>query len=334
MRKAFKFLALFLLAIIVIIVGVAAYVKFALPSVGDPPDLVIEKTPQRLARGEYLANAVMACTDCHTTRNWTKFGGPLFNDSVGGGSPIYGKQIGLPGEFHSKNITPYHLGNWTDGELLRALTTGVSKDGRALFPIMPYLNFGKMDKEDIYSVIAYIRTLPAVKKDIAPSQAEFPVNFIINTYPTAAAFSARPAETNTVAYGQYLVNAAACGECHSKAEKGAPVPGMEFAGGNVYTFNGMSVTSANITPHETGLKGWTRKAFISRFKMYADSNYSAPSVGPGDFNTPMPWYNFAQMNESDLGAIYDYLQTIKPVKNSVIKYVRDTAKANMLAGVH
>jgi hypothetical protein len=170
-------------------------------------------------------------------------------------------------------------------------------------------------------VIAYIRTLKPVKSDVSPSKADFPMNFIINTIPSKPSFTTRPDESNTLAYGKYLVTAASCMDCHSKAEKGEMIAGMEFGGGMEFLMPSGAVYSANITPDETGLKNMTKEGFLARFKMYADSNYHAPTVSATDFNTPMPWPLYAKMNEKDLGAIYEYLRTIKPVKNSVTKFV-------------
>jgi len=42
--------------------------------------------------------------------------------------------MGFPSKFYAKNLTPSHLGNWTDGEIFRAITTGVDKAGNALSP--------------------------------------------------------------------------------------------------------------------------------------------------------------------------------------------------------
>jgi mono/diheme cytochrome c family protein len=322
MKKAFKVLGIIVLSLLVIVSGVAAYVKFALPKTSAAPNLTVERTNERIQRGSYLANAVMACTDCHSPRDWSKYAGPMYHDSIGSGSTLYGHEIGLPGEFHAKNITPYNLGNWTDGEIFRAITEGVSKDGRALFAIMPYSNFGKMDKEDIYSVIAWLRTLPSVEKDVRASEADFPMNFIINTMPSKATFANRPAETNTAAYGKYLVSAAACEGCHTRKVDGKDVGGF-LAGGEEFHMKDMTVRSVNLTPHETGLKAWTRQQFIERFKKYAEPNYTAITVAEGEFNTPMPWNNFAQMSEKDLGAIYDYLRTLQPVENKVVKFEKN-----------
>ena len=76
----------------------------------------------------------------------------------------------------SPNITPFRLKDWTDAEIYRAITSGVSKDGHPLFPIMPYPAYGTLDSEDIYSVIAYIRSIPSI--DYAPSRSNpsFPMN--------------------------------------------------------------------------------------------------------------------------------------------------------------
>jgi len=51
---------------------------------------------------------------------------------------------------------------------------------------MPYPNYGRMDKEDIYSMIAYIRSLAPIENEVPESKPDFPMNFIINTIPVKA----------------------------------------------------------------------------------------------------------------------------------------------------
>ncbi|UFH34052.1 c-type cytochrome [Flavobacterium acetivorans] len=203
-----------------------------------------------------------------------------------------------------------------------AISTGVSKDGSALFPVMPHPNYGKMDKEDLISIIAYLRTFEPIKNDVPKSKADFPMNFIINTIPQKASFSKIPDTKNTVVYGEYLYNAAACFECHTKKDKGAPVAGMELAGGFEFPMpTGGVVRSANITPDkETGIGNWTEQQFVSRFKIYADGTYVPVKVRKGDANTIMPWTMYGKMKTEDLKAIYAYLKTIKPIKNEVVKF--------------
>lgn len=306
-------------AVFVAFAFILSYVKIALPNVGEAPKIKIEQTPERIARGKYLANSVAVCMDCHSTRDWTKFSGPLMPGTEGKGGEVFDQKVGFPGSYYASNITPYGIGKWTDGEIFRAITTGVSKDGRALFPVMPHHNYGKLDKEDIYSIIAYVRSLPSISNDVPKSSSDFPMNFIINTIPQKANLKPRPDTSNSVLYGQYVFTTASCGECHTKQEKGKPVEGMELAGGFEFTLqNGNVIKSANITPdEETGIGLWTRNAFINKFKAYGSVDFKPHAVSGKDYNTIMPWMMYGTMNEKDLGALYDYLKTVKPIKNRV-----------------
>lgn len=320
MKKAFKMLGLVLAIIIVFIITAITYVKTALPNTGPPQVITIEKTPARLARGEYLANHVAVCMDCHSTRDWSRYAGPMLHKDIGGGGEVFNQQMGFPGTIYAPNITPYALGSWTDGELLRAITTGVNKQGKALFPLMGYHRFGKMDQEDIYSIIAYIRSLAPVDKKIAASIYDFPVNILINTMPQKAAFQAKPAENNQVLYGAYLVNVAGCVDCHSKTEKGKIIAGTEFGGGMEFTLPGGIVRSPNITFDATGIGSWRETDFVQRFQQYADSSYQAPTVAKSDFNTPMPWTMYGGMKREDLKAMYAYLKNLHPIHNQVERF--------------
>lgn len=318
--KALKLIGKILAGLLVIIALGIIYVKAALPNTGPAPDIKIERTSARVERGKYLANHVTVCMDCHSTRDWSLYAGPL-TGALGGGGEEFTQEMGFPGKFYAPNITPYTLASWTDGEVFRAVTTGVNKSGKALFPVMGYHRFGLLDKEDIYSVIAYIRGLPPVQKEIPQSQPDFPINILINTMPQEAAFTTRPAETDQLAYGKYLITAAGCVDCHSKTDKGAVIPGTEFGGGMEFRSPNGVVRSANITMHkETGIGNWTQEAFVGRFKAYTDSSYVSPKIATGELNTPMPWVMYAGMKEADLSAIFAYLNTIKPIENSVVKF--------------
>lgn len=303
--------------LVLFIATILLYVKFVLPQVGEPEEITIGYTPERYERGKYLANNVAVCIDCHSERDWSLFSGPLVPGTEGQGGEIFDQNMGFPGKFVARNITQFKLREWTDGEILRAITTGVSKDGKALFSIMPHANYGKMDREDIHSIITYIRTLPPIEKEVDPSVPDFPMNFILNTIPTKASFTPIPSKGDKVNYGRYLVNTASCFECHTKQEKGKFI-GEHFAGGFEFKFpDGSILQSANITPHKTGIGGWSKEDFISRFKLYSDSGFVVHKVNPGEFQTPMPWTFYANMTEEDLGSIYDYLQTLKPVDQVV-----------------
>jgi mono/diheme cytochrome c family protein len=321
MRKVLKVMGILLGIVMILIAGSLTYVKVALPDTGKPETILISTGAEQVERGSYLANHVTVCMDCHSTRDWSLFTGPMNADSLGAGGEKFNQDMGFPGSFYAPNITPYGLKGWTDGEILRAVTTGVNKEGKALFPIMGAHRFGKMDRRDIYDIIAYLRTIKPIQKNIPESEADFPVNFIINTMPKPANFQKRPAESDSVKYGGYLVNAAGCVECHSKTDKGSIIEGTEFGGGMEFGQPGGVVRSANITfDKASGIGNWNKAAFVGRFKAFAPQNYTPAKLQPGQLNTPMPWTMYAGMKTTDLEAIYAYLESIKPISNTVEKF--------------
>jgi len=326
-RKVFRTGAIAALCIILVMSLGVIYITCFLPSVPLERTLKIRATPERLARGRYLFETVAGCKECHSSRDPKLFAMPVTEGTTGEGGEVFDSKKGFPGAYIAKNLTPYHLGNWTDAELLRAITSGVSKDGQSLFPIMPYQAFAHADKEDIYSVISYLRSLKPIAKDWPASHSDFPMNLIIHTMPGKADFRPMPSKENTVAYGAYLANMASCVTCHSQVDKGKIIDGMQFAGGRKFPLpTGGVLSSANITPDmETGIGGWTREIFMQRFMSYADSGFVSAPITPGTFNTIMPWTQFGKMQPEDLSAIYDYLRSVKPVKNKVVKFLKDSA---------
>ena len=322
MKTILKVLGGLLLLLIVVAAGGAVYLKTAFPKVGPAKEMKVVATPERIERGKYLANHVTVCVDCHSTRDWSRYAGPIVPGSTGKGGEVFDQKMNFPGRFLSRNITPSGIGRYTDGELYRTITTGVTKEGRAMFPVMPYPSYGKMCDEDIQSIIAYIRTLAPIENKVEESVADFPVSFLINTNPHEAELvAAVPAKSDTLHYGGYLVNAAGCAECHTKMVHGDKVKGMDYAGGFEFNFpNGNIIRSANLTPDKaTGIGNWTKEAFINRFKAAPEADAS-PKVGEHDFNTPMPWIMYKGMTEEDLAAIFKYLQTVKPINNTVEKF--------------
>jgi mono/diheme cytochrome c family protein len=308
---------------IVIIAGTVLYISTVLPDVGKASNVKIDITPQRIARGKYLAHNVTGCIACHSRRDWTIFAAPIKEGTIGEGGERFDKEKDFPGILYAKNITPYGIHNWSDGELIRAITEGVTKNGEAIYPLMPYRAYAKMYKEDMYSIIAYLRTLPSIKNDVPKRSLEFPLNFIVNTVPKKATLPPAP-DTNNLSYGRYLVSIANCVECHSKMGINGVVSGTEFKGGWPFQFSNDYITyAANITPdNETGIGKWSKEYFIKRFRQYADSNNNLQQVVNKGFNTTMPWRTYAGMSDEDLSAIYLYLLTVKPVRNKVEKFSR------------
>ena len=236
MKKLLKYVGYILAIIVVAIAGLLAYVKIALPDVDEAENLRIDYTQERIERGRYLANTVTVCMDCHSKRDWSKFSGPLAEGTLGMGGDRFDQSLGMPGVFYAKNITPAGISRYSDGELFRLITSGVTKEGRAMFPLMPYPYYGSMDKEDIYSIISYVRSIPSIENNVPDSEPDFPMNFIINTIPKKPVHQTRPEKTDLLAYGAYMTNASGCVECHTKVDKGQIIPDFMFGGGRDFKF--------------------------------------------------------------------------------------------------
>jgi mono/diheme cytochrome c family protein len=312
-----------LLALAVIAVaGVLLYMTLSKPAQHPASTEVVEITPARVQRGEYLARNVAACFACHSQPDWTRYAGPATGPLGAGGDCLKGK--GIPGAICTPNITPDKetgIGAWTDGEILRALREGVDRDGNALFPLMPYEEYGKMSDEDARAVIAYLRSLPAVRYEAPKTHLDFPLGYFIKQVPKPLGGPvAEPDRSNPVRYGEYLTDIGACKFCHSPVdERHQLVPGKLFSGGHLLVGQWGRVRSANLTSHETGLGKRTKAEFISVFRGFSDPK-TAPVVKDGH-NTGMPWWSYSGMSDEDLGAIYDYLHSLPPVENRVEKFL-------------
>jgi mono/diheme cytochrome c family protein len=326
MKKALKIVGYLVVAVAVVVAAGVVYLRYTFPKVDAAPVITIEKTPALVERGKYLANHVAVCIDCHSTRDWSRFSGPITPGTFGKGGDVFDHAMGFPGTFYARNITSDKetgIGAWTDGEIYRAITSGVNRNGEPLFPVMPYKGYANMTTTDAYAIVAYIRSLAPIRHAVPESKADFPMNLIMRTIPSGAP---TPTDERTledeVVKGKYLLTVAGCTDCHTPQEKGAPIEGKHLAGGFEFRFpNGAIVRSTNITPDkQTGIGSWTEDAFVQRFKNYDATEAKAAKLGPDDFNTLMPWSMYAGMKEEDLRAIYKYLMSLEPNSNKVERY--------------
>ena len=85
MKILLKVAGWLILILFIVVSAAAAYVTIVLPNVDPAPDLKVEATPERIAHGEYLANHVVVCMDCHSQRDFSKFSGPLAPGTLGQG---------------------------------------------------------------------------------------------------------------------------------------------------------------------------------------------------------------------------------------------------------
>lgn len=273
-------------------------------------DRKFEATPQRLARGKYLVDGVIGCFGCHSDQDWSKPGAPPVLGKEGSGH-VWADQD-MPWLI-APNITPDKetgAGNWSDDALARAIREGIGHDGRTLSPTMPYPHYRQMSDEDLASVIAYLRTVPAVRNQLPTTRIPSPLSFFTQNVPEpiTAAVPA-PDQSTAVARGAYLVQMAACADCHTPQEKGQPMPGMDFAGGFLIKEPKGDVFSNNITPAASGIGYYNDTSFVLAMR--------TGKVGARPLHASMPWYFFGKMTDDDLKSIFAFLQTIKPVKHQI-----------------
>ncbi len=315
LRLLAKVVAGLLGSIVIIFIATYVYLFVVLPRDLPVPDLHVELTPERVARGTYLANAVYGCAYCHSERDWALFGGPPKPGTIGKGGEIFDESVGLSGMIVAPNITPYALGDWSDGEIYRAIVSGLHKDGYAFFPIMPFDAYLHLETEDVYALVAWVRSLNFIEHDTPPRRPSHFMQLIGNV----RAIPADPWEidkSDPVQRGEYLAVIAGCRFCHTPADaRQQPLQGMTLAGGLGMLANGVPAYSANITPDpETGIGAWSEQDFIRRFKGFEGVNVSAASIG---FQTQHAWTEYARMTEADLADIYAYLMAQPPVRHNV-----------------
>ncbi len=293
---------------------VAGYFVLRPPQSVPPRERKVPMTPETIARGKFIYNVVGDCDSCHGERDFSKFGGPVLRSGAGF---LFPPELGLPGKVVASNITmdvATGIGAWTDGEKLRAIREGIGRDGRALFPMMPYESFRRMSDADTEALVAYLNTLPAVASKRPRTVLDFPVSILIKSAPQPV--------TGTVTappdLGEYLVTLGGCIGCHSQEDRGALVDGKQYSGGRVFTIGAHKVVSANITPDvETGIGRWTEAAFVKRFHDYREYETTPlPAATQKNF-TLMPWLNFSKYSPEELGAIYRYLRQQKAIPNKV-----------------
>jgi len=300
----------FLALLIIIICGITFTIgwrPFFGPNARPLTDSKFESTPQRLERGKYLAGG---CMYCHSQHDWNAPGAPILAGMEGAGEVE--PYSDLPGKIVAPNLTPDKetgAGNWTDDMFARAIREGIGHDGRALFPIMPYLNFRELSDEDLASIVVYIRSLPPVHHELPKTEIIFPVKYLIRNVPQPLTSPVPNISPDSPQYPAHMAKIAGCADCHTPQVRGEDVPGMTLAGGQPLIGPWGRVASANLTPDDTGIKNYTEEAFLQAFR--------TGKVNGQPLSVAMPITGYSNLTDQDLKAIYSFLRAAKPVQHRV-----------------
>lgn len=314
MKKVIRLLV-YLIVILVVLAGsflvfleVRGIPKYDAPTIAD---IKVEITPERVETGAKIAS--VQCIFCHKSPD-----GKVSGKHVTDMPPDFG-------EIHSANITrskEHGIGNWTDGEIMYFLRTGVRKNGQYAPIYMP--KYPHLSDEDLKCVVAWLRSdQPAVQASETPTVKSSPsllIKFLCVVAFKPLAYPANPIpepDTNKTAdYGKYLVEGRYdCWTCHSADFKTLnftypeKTPGYCGGGNLMYNLEGKKMYTANITPDEkTGIGGWTEDDF--RKAMHESKNKEGKAL-----RYPMLPYN--ALTDKEVTAIWQYLRSIPAVSNEV-----------------
>jgi len=300
-----------ILALLLIIGGITINARGIPNYENNAPELSFEYTPERVEKGERIVT--MVCAECHRSEK---------------GNVLTGKKLlDIPKAFgtaYSPNITndPENgIGAYTDGEIAYLLRTGIKKDGSYAPLYMP--KFPHMSEEDVYSVIAYLRSdarpVQAAQKASIPCQPSFMTkalcNFVFKPLPYPEEPIATPSPDDKVAMGEYIVHGMVnCYDCHSADFKtNNPLEPTKSAGylggGNVLLdLDGNEILAPNLTPHETGMGEWTEEEFIKAVKQ---------GIKPDGSAVRYPMLKLTALTDEEASAVWAYLQTVPPIDNDV-----------------
>ena len=314
MGKPGKWLGIVLVSLVILAIAITLTIGWR-PLLGPKAralnDRTFERTPPRLERGRYIATALSGCSYCHSPHNWSAPGTPFVAGMEGAGEIL--PYADLPGRIVAPNLTPdpeTGAGRWTDDQLARAIREGVGHDGRALFPIMPYSHYREMTDEDVASVVVYLRSLPAVRNPVPPTEIIFPVKYLIRSVPKPLTSPVNePSSSDLAKRGARLVNLAGCVDCHTPQVRGENVPGLDFAGGFPFAGPWGFVASENITPDPSGISYYDEALFL---EVMHTGQVKARALSP-----VMPIKVYKNLTDDDLKAMFAYLRTLRPLKHRV-----------------
>ena len=309
MKKAVR-IVLILIGIIVLgVIGLGTFVQFSsIPSYPDVPilDINVPMDSLTLVQGKKLIDH--DCAGCHRAGNG-KYEGKFFEDL---------NAHETFGTIYTSNITQDDetgIGTYSEGELYRLLRTGIKKNGQIMLPIMPI--WVSAADEDIYAMIAFLKSSDS---SVQPSSKKHPTyepsflakaltNFVVMPFPYKDQYPQKPALSDSVAYGAYMVNASyGCYLCHSASletwdlENPTMTPnylggGAEFNMGD-YTVVGPSL----LMDGQSNVSDWTIDEFVDAVK-YGQ----LPNDQPG---YRLPMHPYPLLDTAEVRAIYHYLKEV------------------------
>jgi mono/diheme cytochrome c family protein len=247
---------------------------------------------QALERGRHLVEARYGCTECHG-RDFS--GGVMVDD------PMSGRLLGpnITGGKGSR-VLGYAPRDWD-----RIVRHGVRPDGRP--GAMPAEDFQRMSDQELSDIVFFVQSQPPVDNEVPRvrlgplgkvllATRALPLSAdLIESHDAPHRATPPPAEVS-VEFGRHL--AGVCVGCHRQDLAGGPIVGGDPSW----------VPARNLTPHATGLAGWSFEQFVTAMR-------EARRPDGTTIGTPMtaivPYAQ--QMTETEIRALWTYLQALPAV---------------------
>jgi cytochrome c553 len=278
-----------LVALVLVAVGVLYALSgrklTAKQDVATEQPLVIPTDSASIARGAHLVGA-RPCAACHGE----DLGGKIFADA------------GPFALMAAPNLTGGKGGRTpplTDAEWERAIRHGVKRDSTSLI-IMPSEVFHGIADDEMGAMIAYLKQLPAVDREVPPMTLRIVGRLVFGAGQAETAAEMTPriphvASVDTtpgVEYGRYLVGISGCRGCHGEALSGGPSPAP----------NGKP--PSNLTP--TGIGHYSEGDFKQALRTGQRPH------GGGQMSEEMPWKQYGTMTDGELQSVWLFLKTVPP----------------------
>lgn len=266
----------------------------------------LTQDPQLVARGEYLAKAG-DCSACHDAADHTPLGGGMPVNSPFG--PIY-----------ASNITPdptFGIGRYTLREFSDAIRFGKRRDGKRLYPAMPYPSLANVTDDDVIALYAYLmHGVKSAAKRAPETHLPFPFNFRWGMLFWSLAFGKHdqysPDTSKTAQWnrGAYLVQGLGhCGACHTP--RGPAYNELGYSETSPWYLTG-GVNDHWLAPNLTGDPGsglgrWSAQDIAS----FLRTGHGAGAVAFGAM-APVIGDSTQYMSDADREAIAAYLKSLPP----------------------
>lgn len=239
--------------------------------------LELPTAPAELARGEHVLRT-NGCADCHGE----DLGGQVMTDAP-------------PFRVVASNLTAGRGGiggTYSVEDLDRAIRNGVRPDGRPLI-IMPSAAFHNLSDRDAAALIAYLRTVPPVDRELPETRVKA-MGRILAAFSLDPAFEVRtarpgrretPERAATAEYGEYLVGIT-CSYCH----------GADLRGAEPLQPGGPAAPDIVVVAATSSLEAWNR---ILTTGVRSDGAQMDPEF--------MPWTLTAAMDPEEREALQVYI---------------------------